>query len=122
MGNRILIIDDDISTANLLAESLADIGFQAEAVGAGVEALVKLRAMKYSIIIVDYHLPDTNGVVLATEALSINPSIQVIFLTGHRFDLQSLPWKKLNQPMVIEKPARLSEINEAVLLISKRGI
>lgn len=36
---------------------------------------------KYSLLILDYEMPDMNGLMLATKLLEINPKINVILLS-----------------------------------------
>jgi len=47
------------------------------------EALMKLAEKEVDVLMTDIGLPGMSGLELALEALSRNPSLRVIFMTGH---------------------------------------
>ncbi len=63
----VLIVDDDHRTARALARLLCDAGFITTVVHTGREALRWVLDHPISAAIVDVHLPDLNGLVLAQK-------------------------------------------------------
>ena len=58
MGARILVVDDHLEMAEMLAESLAEAGFEAEALASGGAALERLDGGFPPPLV---HLPDRRG-------------------------------------------------------------
>jgi PAS domain S-box-containing protein len=72
---RALIIEDNELSREVLLTLLARFGLQAEAVGSGSEALSRLRHQQpdqpFGLLVLDWLLPDTNGIDLAREIRSL---------------------------------------------------
>jgi GAF domain-containing protein/CheY-like chemotaxis protein len=58
---RLLIVDDDDSIRSLLEQELGDAGYLIDQASNGKEALVKVRANKPDLIILDVMMPEMNG-------------------------------------------------------------
>jgi|WetSurMetagenome_2_1015567.scaffolds.fasta_scaffold634900_2 PleD family two-component response regulator len=56
--SRILIVDDDHITRNLMRDLLSVIGFQVTLASNGLEGLNCIRKEKYDLIITDLEMPD----------------------------------------------------------------
>lgn len=80
---RILIVDDDFNITEGLKDILEDVGYYVESAALGDEALDRLLRTSFHLMIVDYSLPDTNGVLLAREAHRLYPVLGIILMTGH---------------------------------------
>lgn len=66
-ADRILVIDDDTPLRSMLAHSLKGAGYVVDEAPNGLEGLRKVVASTYEIVIVDYHMPEIDG--LATGRL-----------------------------------------------------
>ena len=80
---KVLVVDDDVAVARLLASLLERQGWSRPAiVETGAEALA--AAGEVDLILLDYHLPDTTGLDLlpAIRARSARPAIVVITAHG----------------------------------------
>lgn len=81
---RILIVDDHTTFAELLAgaldreQDLLCVG-TAKTAAAGVELAA---AVQPDLIMMDFHLPDENGVDAAARILAANPGTRIVILTG----------------------------------------
>ena len=58
---RLLIVDDDDSIRSLLEQELGDAGYLIDQASNGKEALVKVRANKPDLVILDVMMPEMNG-------------------------------------------------------------
>ncbi len=56
-----LIIEDDLSVANIYAEALRMAGYEPEIIHNGRDALNRLREVVPTIILLDLHLPEVSG-------------------------------------------------------------
>lgn len=81
---RVLVVDDHVLFADLLIGALerdpdlVGVGC-ARDLAAGVALAAELRP---DIVVLDYHLPDGDGVTAAERILQLEPSTRVILLTG----------------------------------------
>jgi len=64
-SQRALIIDNNVSLAETVAEILAESGFEVEVACSGLEALVVWRRRPANVVVLDVDLPDIEGVRLA---------------------------------------------------------
>ena len=59
--NRVLLIDDDINTHKIVAASLKDTDWELESAMSADEGLFKVRNQSHIAVMVDYQMPDVNG-------------------------------------------------------------
>jgi CheY-like chemotaxis protein len=64
---RILIVDDNLEATEILARNLTKMGYSADAVYSGAEALQQLRNEDYDIVISDVRMPNGSGIDLLRE-------------------------------------------------------
>lgn len=81
--NRILIIDDDVDTCNLLAGYLKSKGYETEVAFCGNKGLQKFRAGGFDLVICDYRLGDKEGSDVLKEVKQTDPKTRVIIITGY---------------------------------------
>jgi chemotaxis protein histidine kinase CheA/ActR/RegA family two-component response regulator len=77
---RILVVDDSISVRKVVARLLRALGHEVEEVSDGLEALGRLRANAYALVISDLEMPRMDGFELLAELsrLAISQSTPVI--------------------------------------------
>ncbi|RMH71512.1 MAG: response regulator [Gemmatimonadetes bacterium] len=75
---KILIIEDDYAARGFLKKFLAE-NHTVDAVDSGKEGLEKLAKTAYDLVILDYMMPDMNGMEVFRQ---IDPHIPVIMLTA----------------------------------------
>src|ERR671918_467125 len=84
MPNKILIVDDEPFNLDLLEQELGDLGYLIERANDGVEALEKIPSFQPDVILLDYMMPNMNGLEVL-KRLREDPthrSIPVILLTA----------------------------------------
>jgi len=84
-AHQILVVDDDEFTQKVVASVLERGGYEAIPVGSGLEALNLLRKIRPALILMDYMLPDEDGVEMTRRLKQSQEfaAIPVIMLTGH---------------------------------------
>ena len=91
MTPRILIVDDDSSIRTLLSVVATRAGVESDVAADGLEAIGKLKAASYDLIVLDLTMPRMNGFDLIRELRAIQPKPAVIVLTAlpatHNVDL-----------------------------------
>ncbi len=80
---RLLVVDDEISLMTALRNTLRDEGYHVVAVASAAEALGALRQGKFDLVLTDLVMPKMDGIALLKDALSIDPGLVAIIMTGH---------------------------------------
>ena len=80
---HLLIVDDEAALREAIAERLADRGFVVEQAGSGEEALERLAAFAFDVLISDLKLPGIDGRQVVDAAIERYPEIIPIVITGY---------------------------------------
>ncbi|MEW6327047.1 MAG: response regulator [Thermodesulfobacteriota bacterium] len=80
---KILVVDDDKLTLDILTSLLERDGYQVTPVTSGKEAVASLCREFYNLILTDLVMEGTDGLTLLKEAKKISPESIVIMITGH---------------------------------------
>lgn len=113
---RILIVDDDRVTADILKD-LASAGGQERSVLVcydGTEAVSMLRSITFDLIITDLVMPGLSGLDVLKRAKQINPESLVIIVTGYASLETTVLAIKEGAYDYILKPCKLDEIRIVV--------
>src|SRR3989338_7990079 len=113
MNKRILVIDDDDLVRKSIQNILRKESYESVCVKDASEALEKLRAMDFDLIISDIRMPGMNGVEAVREARRIfdqnaKKQLPIIFITGYADASLGLNAQKLGE--VILKPFDLRRL------------
>ena len=79
----VLVVEVDAGLNRLICKSLPRIGIPAEGVSTGGDAISRLASKEYSLLIVDYKLPDMNGLELVEKSRGSNDAVPFVVVTGH---------------------------------------
>ncbi|MFO1500731.1 MAG: response regulator [Verrucomicrobiota bacterium] len=82
-SNRILVVDDEAMVLESVRMTLAHFGYSVETACTGNEALDKLGADRFSLVVTDRKMPGMSGDQLAAEIKQQWPGLPVILLTGY---------------------------------------
>jgi len=85
MRKRILIVDDEESVTFFLAENLIEqvADYQVETAASGEEALAKISAQPFDLVITDLRMSGINGLELIEQARMHSPRTRLILMTGY---------------------------------------
>ena len=111
---KILLVEDDPAVATIAETMLTDLGHSVERAEAAEPALSALRSGRpYDLLLTDVIMPGAmNGVMLAHEAVTIRPGLEVLLTSGYAGDtiddaLAEAPWPFLRKPYA---EAELAEV------------
>ena len=82
----ILIVDDNPSMADTLADILGVKGFEVHSAYSGAEALETLRDYPFDILLTDVRMPDMNGVELYRATRQTHPHLITVLMTAYAAD------------------------------------
>uniref|UniRef100_A0A7C4CAY4 Sigma-54-dependent Fis family transcriptional regulator n=1 Tax=candidate division WOR-3 bacterium TaxID=2052148 RepID=A0A7C4CAY4_UNCW3 len=104
MKPRILVVDDDPGIRALLAELLTDQGYVAVTAPDGTEALACAAEGDFSLVLLDYQLPDMDGLRVLAELKKTRPSLPVVMVSGYGTIKVAVEAAKQGAYDFIEKP------------------
>ena len=78
----ILVVDDDRTILELIKRILEPEGIVAHCVSSGEEALEKIKARTFSLMITDLNMPGVDGLELSRKGLKMAPQMPIIMNTG----------------------------------------
>lgn len=82
VDTHILLVDDETSIRESLAQYLEDFGFQVTTVTTAEDALQLLTNQRFDVAIADVRLPGMNGDQFVIQAASRYPHMHFLFHTG----------------------------------------
>lgn len=93
----VVIVDDEKSYADLLAQLLQDnIECRVHVFYRPAEALAAITGLRPSVIVSDYYMPEMNGLDFIRQASALLPETAFVLITGHNMstsldELAALP-------------------------------
>jgi CheY-like chemotaxis protein len=83
-GATVLVVDDDEILRRLICKTLETDGFRVLTAINGADALTACRDAKppVELLVTDYSMPDMTGLQLARECCSLNPELNVLYVSG----------------------------------------
>ena len=79
---RILVVDDDLESRNILKHMLTLSHYEVETVKNGKEAVKRLKRAEFNLVLTDLDMPEMDGLTLLSHVKSQYPDIPVIVVTG----------------------------------------
>ncbi len=110
-GN-ILVVDDEKLIRWSLRECLQEQGYDVSAVETGGEALGKVDEEPFDLVLLDYKLPDTNGLEVLGRLHRTHPDLPVVMITSYSSVDHAVLAMRTGSTDYIAKPFR----NEDILL------
>jgi len=104
---RVLVVEDDAGLRALLAEGFMAYGYRVESARTGAAALSLCEAEPPDVIVLDYHLPDTQGDALLDQFHHRHPASAVIMITGDPRPDLALDWMRRGASGYARKPFQL---------------
>ena len=113
---RALVVDDDFNTCDSVSYMLGQLGMRGEWTLSGKEAVLRthqaiMRSDDYSVYIVDWLLPDMNGVEVARRIRKeTGQNVPIIVLTAYDWSDIESEAKEAGVTAFCSKPLFLSEL------------
>lgn len=86
----ILVIDDEQAVGNVTCEFLIEAGFDAALETNGVDALHRMEAKPFDVVLLDIYLEYEDGLAFLDHLKARFPSIPVIILTAAGYDQEMM--------------------------------
>lgn len=111
-GRTILVVDDEIGVAEVLADMLSADGHHVETAANGAMGLDKLQKRSYDLILCDIKMPELDGPGFYREVEARYPGLRerFIFLTGDTLSPKTREFLKQTGASCLSKPFALAEV------------
>lgn len=115
--DKILVIEDDLVFCKLLTNFLNKNGFSAAQAANGAEAKDMLSAEEYGLAVIDYRLPDINGVELTRWIKDQGMKTKVILMS--RLNDEDIPKEGAEAGSLhfLHKPFKPNELIELIATV-----
>lgn len=110
----VFVVDDDIQLAVSLSRSLRLRGFQVRTFHSAEDFLANYDPGQSGCLILDYGLPEMNGLQLQAHLRSHDCHIPIIFITGHGGVPESVAATKAGALDFLEKPYKPSVLVDRI--------
>ena len=111
---RILVVDDELSVAEVFEEFLADQGHEIAVASTGEEAQQIIPTLRPDIVLTDINLPGMSGLDVMRFAKRHDPETAVIVVTGHASAASAIEALRQGAYDYITKPFDLDEVQQIV--------
>jgi len=121
MENKaILIVDDEKNIRLTLTQALASLQLETDTAVNGEEALAKLEAKPFGLVLLDLKMPGMDGMEALRRVREVRPDIRVIIITAYGTIESAVEAMKLGAVDFIQKPFAPKEIRELVRQVFDR--
>lgn len=118
---RILIIEDEIKTANYVSKGLRENGFVVDIASDGEDGLFLATHHHYDLLIVDVMLPKLDGFTIVRNLRRLNPDIRIIFLSAKGEIEDKIKGLESGADDYVVKPFSFSELLTRIRTLFRRG-
>ncbi len=106
---RILIVDDEPSLREFVADALGGAGYAVETAADATQAPEKLHCQHFDLLLTDFHMPRKSGLDLILEMRTDGQDIPAILMSGRPAELFA-EHPGLQVSALLSKPFMLSEL------------
>ena len=107
---RVLIVDDEESVRFFLRRGLSKAGYHVDEAASGGEAIEKLGALPYDVVLTDLVMPEISGLDVLAAAQEMDGSAVVILMTAHGSVDNAIDALRLGASDYLTKPFELKEL------------
>jgi CheY-like chemotaxis protein len=107
---QVLLVDDDKDTCSNLSDILSDFGYAVDVAYQGEHALDLFTEHPYRLALLDYKLPDTNGVELFQRMRRIRDNVEGLLVTGYATDETASEARAAGLQHVVQKPVDILKL------------
>ncbi|WP_414451612.1 ATP-binding protein [Burkholderia sp. 22PA0099] len=111
---RVLAVDDQELNRALIADQLAELGYDADVVSNARDAIRAFIEHDYDVVLTDLSMAGMDGFALAQCLTDIDPRVPVIAYTANTSDTDAHNCRECGMSDVLHKPATLAMIDAAV--------
>ncbi len=119
-GLKALVVDDDFNTCDGVTKMLVKVGMRAEWTLSGKEAVLRARQSiemgdTFKAYIIDWRLPDMNGIEVTRQIRALNDDTPIIILTAYDWSDIEVEAKAAGVTAFCSKPMFMSDLRDTLM-------
>jgi bifunctional DNase/RNase len=121
--NKILVVSDDDQYLSLASDTLIGKGHEVDTATDGIDALARIKTVKYNAVLISQDLPYINGFDLYDTILKVDRSLagRVIFVGGKRKNQDTKDFLAKNKVPYIAKTSNTEKLVKEVYRITNKA-
>jgi two-component system response regulator RegX3 len=120
MARTILVVDDEPTLRETVADALAAEGFRVVTAADGREALTVFRAERPDLVLLDLMLPELSGVEVC-RIIRSESGVPIVMLTAKDSELDKVVGLELGADDYVTKPFSLRELSARIRALFRRS-
>lgn len=131
MRNKILIVDDEPFNLDLLEQELTDRGYAIDRASNGTQAIKTVESFHPDLVLLDYQMPDKNGLEVLKEIRSRGNEVPVVMMTAYgtieravqamkagAYDFITKPFEPDHMGLIVQKALEQERLRREVEILS----
>ncbi len=116
---RVLVVDDDESHAEAVAESLERVGYECVVAATGREGLRLIEEQNFDIVLTDLLMDEVGGMEILAKSKQELPDAEVVILTGHNTAKAAVLAMQAGATTYLTKPLDIIELRTVADKVSQ---
>jgi len=112
----LLVVDDEQGMRDTLADILEEFGFLIDQAANGLEAVEKVKAQEYGLVLMDIRMPLMDGVSALGQMKQLRPELPVIMMTAYTQAAEVEKARRQGAETVVYKPLDIPGLLDLIRL------
>jgi DNA-binding NtrC family response regulator len=113
-ADRVLLVDDEVSFLEALAERLRMRGLEVVCAKSGREALAEVENQVFDAVVLDLAMPGLDGIETLRRLRQLQPELQVMILSGRATVQTAVEATRLGATDIFEKPTEVDTLVQRI--------
>src|SRR5262245_6815094 len=120
---RVLLVEDEKSIRELVAQQLRRVGYDCEAVSDGREGLSLSLSKPFDVVVLDLMLPNVDGMTICRtiRQQGVNRNVPILMLTAKRAESDKVSGFESGADDYVTKPFGVLELTARVAALTRRA-
>jgi two-component system, NtrC family, response regulator HydG len=114
MQPRVLLIDDDVTHAEIAGEALSRADYHVTLAHSGEDGIRKFQESEFDVVLTDLRLPDTDGMEVLRRMKAADADAEVIIITGYGSVEKAVEALQQGAYSFLEKPLNREALRNTV--------
>jgi DNA-binding response OmpR family regulator len=119
---KVLVVEDDKKLADLLLRALSEEGYRVDVAGEGASVVERVSTGGYNLVVLDWMLPDVDGVTVCRRLRDARASVPVLMLTARGDVKDRVAGLDAGADDYLVKPFEIEELLARIRAIGRRGV
>lgn len=114
MAEKVLLVDDEKEFLDIMSERMTARGMEVTTATSATTALTILEKETFDAIVMDFQMPEMDGMEALKTIKDKKPELQIILLTGYATVEKTVEAMKIGAADFLEKPADIEKLEKKI--------